>query len=399
MHTYCYLSGIATVCDTLLYTDLRIKKASVTIKSSKENVQLILKDTKIVIVDFYKFYIFLENSSFTLNLSVISQCDSCKYATVIIQARSLPSKTNNLMSCYVDVKKSKTESITVTFNSYPHEWHYLSLEYGYEDSSRPTGKPCSEIAGVKKQNLDYLHDLVRDTKSEYFTFEYNLPPYADNYSPSMLNVSSDRVSNLKFRVLPVQDIGGTLSIGISLKLNLTYYMGYKRDKSNSSSYFTKDDPFVKLVVCVSQYNAKAPLVNDVCEFNGKEYPATISVNSTDASSSSIMVHVPYPEVGSWYISMALFCDGHGFCPCSFVSEKNVTKYLIPADSRINTTDVQWEGSTNCNASVIFSISSTPCIEGKCGRNGKCNYYMSGGFIYSTCRCGGGYAGRFIEYIK
>lgn len=47
---------------------------------------------------------------------------------------------------------------------------------------------------------------------------------------------------------------------------------------------------------------------------------------------------------------------------------------------------------NCNTSVVFSISSSPCVAGRCGRFGRCYHYMSGGFVFSTCVCMKGYRG-------
>lgn len=41
---------------------------------------------------------------------------------------------------------------------------------------------------------------------------------------------------------------------------------------------------------------------------------------------------------------------------------------------------------SCNTSVVFTISSSPCVAGRCGRNGRCYHYMSGGFVFSTCLC-------------
>ncbi|KFB45996.1 AGAP002672-PA-like protein [Anopheles sinensis] len=46
----------------------------------------------------------------------------------------------------------------------------------------------------------------------------------------------------------------------------------------------------------------------------------------------------------------------------------------------------------CNASVVFTISSSPCVAGRCGRFGRCYHYMSGGFVFSTCLCLRNYRG-------
>lgn len=47
---------------------------------------------------------------------------------------------------------------------------------------------------------------------------------------------------------------------------------------------------------------------------------------------------------------------------------------------------------NCSTSVVFTISSSPCVAGRCGRFGRCYHYMSGGFVFSTCVCLKGYRG-------
>lgn len=48
--------------------------------------------------------------------------------------------------------------------------------------------------------------------------------------------------------------------------------------------------------------------------------------------------------------------------------------------------------SSCNASAVFTISSSPCVAGRCGRYGRCYHYMSGGFVFSTCLCMKGYRG-------
>jgi hypothetical protein len=41
---------------------------------------------------------------------------------------------------------------------------------------------------------------------------------------------------------------------------------------------------------------------------------------------------------------------------------------------------------NCNSSIVFTLASNPCVTGRCGKNGRCYHYMSGGFVFSTCLC-------------
>lgn len=47
---------------------------------------------------------------------------------------------------------------------------------------------------------------------------------------------------------------------------------------------------------------------------------------------------------------------------------------------------------SCNASAVFTLSSSPCLAGRCGRYGRCYHYMSGGFVFSSCLCSKGYRG-------
>lgn len=51
-----------------------------------------------------------------------------------------------------------------------------------------------------------------------------------------------------------------------------------------------------------------------------------------------------------------------------------------------------EDSNSCDAKLVFTIASNPCVAGRCGQYGKCYHYMSGGVVYSTCLCMKGYRG-------
>lgn len=385
---------------------MRISKINVSIMACDEKVNINLLNRTSHTKDVYKCYIYNGDSGdFVLNLSVISQCDSCLWAILKVQGRSLPADDENLSVCAVNLKE-KPNDVNIKFSPYPNEWHYLEVAYGSDDAlnsqaSNITLCLANEKLQEHKQSGDLgnssMFELVRDTKSEYFTFEYNLPPNTNEYSPTLLNLTSGNVTYLKFNIFPVQDIGGTLSLGATLKMDLKYYMGYKREKTNMSEYyFTEKDPFYKVVVCVGLDKALIPLVNETCFINNKVKPATIVINSTDSDSVSNIVHIPYPEIGVWYITMAIFCDKESVCPCKTELEKNETKYLVKAGgSALSGTDLRL-GSNKCNTSIVFSVSSAPCLGGKCGLNGACNFYMSGGFIYSSCRCKGGYAGNLYS---
>lgn len=64
-----------------------------------------------------------------------------------------------------------------------------------------------------------------------------------------------------------------------------------------------------------------------------------------------------------------------------IHHKQATEQSVAAGSNYGSS---YDGS--CNTSVVFTISSSPCVAGRCGRNGRCYHYMSGGFVFSTCLC-------------
>lgn len=398
-----YFVGIATVCDTVLYTDLRVKKLNVTIISGVD-IKFPLRNTSSTITDMYKLFISYEVSQYSLNFTLLPFCDSCTWVNVMIQAKSLPLEDNYLTNCMIQLNESST-SYMLEFDSFPKEWHYIQVSYGVENNI-PIIPKCKKIEKISNELSLYsspdiiqenVYELVRDSKSEYFTFEYNLPPHSNESVPAIAVLTSGNITTFKFRVFPVQDIGGTLSIGISLKLSWKYYTGYVRKKHNNDTeyHFSKEDPFQEVVVCASQFRKQIPLINGSCESNGKIYPATVVVNTTDSASVSNIIHIPYPEIGIWYLTLAVFCDAQSVCPCPVHTvKKNETKYVVKTDGALQRpVEPGWYlGSTNCNASIVFSISSAPCINKLC-KNGNCNYYMSGGFIYSTCSCRKGYAGK------
>jgi len=108
------------------------------------------------------------------------------------------------------------------------------------------------------------------------------------------------------------------------------------------------------------------------------------------------VHVPFPEAGTWYVSLRVFCPeeeeeeekiisgsnstSNNSCSCSYT--------CLKGDVACETCDCL----PRCAVRVESIVSSSPCIEGRCGGHGKCMHYMSGGFVFSACHCTGGYRG-------
>ncbi|TMW50020.1 hypothetical protein DOY81_004886 [Sarcophaga bullata] len=207
-----------------------------------------------------------------------------------------------------------------------------------------------------------------------------------------------------------------------------------------------------IIVCMHLGEPGEPVWPDKCRYGGRLLPASSIVNNTDYNTSTGLVHVPFPESGQWYITMGLFCHGaetasratiidsvkefirkytHMLeymkipCACALklseyrncvndpncLNAMNETETLkikeCLMDSKCTSNhlemtrkfEVHHKFATeqrfaldNCSTSVVFTISSSPCVVGRCGRYGRCYHYMSGGFVFSTCVCMKGYRG-------
>ncbi|KAH8294044.1 hypothetical protein KR054_007710, partial [Drosophila jambulina] len=205
---------------------------------------------------------------------------------------------------------------------------------------------------------------------------------------------------------------------------------------------------MQIVVCMQLGEPGEPTWPDKCLYGEKLKQASIIVNHTESMG---VIHVPFPESGRWYVTMGLFCHGAETarvtimesvkefirkhqdmledmrppCDCAAalprfsaclkdlncLAAMNETETLkvkeCMMDSKCTTESRQMTrlfeehhkaameqhvGTDNCNTSVVFTVSSSPCVAGRCGRFGRCYHYMSGGFVFSTCVCSKGYRG-------
>lgn len=207
-----------------------------------------------------------------------------------------------------------------------------------------------------------------------------------------------------------------------------------------------------IIVCMHHGEPGEPTWPDKCRYGRRLLPASSIVNNTDLNTSTGIIHVPFPESGQWYVTMGLYCHGAETAsrvtiidsvkdfvkkyvhmldfmrqPCACAAKfthyrdcindrkclnaMNETETLkikeCLMDSKCTTNhlemtkqfEVHHKFATeqhfaldNCSSSVVFTVSSSPCVAGRCGRFGRCFHYMSGGFVFSTCVCMKGYRG-------
>ncbi|XP_004524302.1 uncharacterized protein LOC101456267 isoform X1 [Ceratitis capitata] len=318
----------------------------------------------------------------------------------------------------------------------------------------------------KFRNIDF-YPLLRQTYREFFTFDYDLMPDENGTVPMVLNLTSAEPAGFAFELGDVYDIGGTLSFAISMKpeiesdatefKNILSLNNDKRENipnfgKESSKEGTSSSSNQTIIVCMHLTEPALPIWPDKCQYGTDLLPASSIVNNTDLSSSTGIIHVPFPESGQWYITMALYCNGlatarratpidnikqflklninylykmNQTCACSSdtikyakciastdcLASMNETEILAVKDcfldpkctpdyldlsrefeNQLKLATAQNIALKNCNTSLVFTISSSPCVVGRCGRFGRCYHYMSGGFVFSTCVCTKGYRG-------
>lgn len=186
------------------------------------------------------------------------------------------------------------------------------------------------------------------------TFEYgyrlDAGPENSNFS-SDFNVSLHEPTLVMFRVFPVLDSGGTLSINLNLP-----HPGKDHLPTNVS------------VQVVLAYGMRPPLSPDQRSW---AWGSQFQVNTSSEGHSRAHLHVPYPEFGLWFLGLLPLC------------------YF---DEGRNGSEPAW---VPCEADVVqleLVINSTACINNKCGLFGRCFQYISGGMIFSSCYCTSGYRG-------
>ncbi|EDS41525.1 conserved hypothetical protein [Culex quinquefasciatus] len=208
-----------------------------------------------------------------------------------------------------------------------------------------------------------------------------------------------------------------------------------------------------MIVCMRLGEPGVPTWPDKCVYGRQIFPAAITINNTDMDTSTGLVHVPFPEPGKWYVTMGIFCHGAETAarvtiidsvkefikkyreilldmkpPCSCATAAKyyrqclgeeacllglnetetlkIKECIMDAKCTEHSEDMARKFETHhkyateqsvaadaaCNGSVVFTISSSPCVAGRCGRFGRCYHYMSGGFVFSTCLCLRNYRG-------
>nr|XP_048690646.1 transmembrane protein 8B isoform X1 [Caretta caretta] len=183
----------------------------------------------------------------------------------------------------------------------------------------PPGECCWPIRPTLRNELDTfsVHFYI------FFGPNVSVPPNR----PAVFGIS----------LLPVLDSGGVLNL--ELKLNVSSLRG---ENVTVFGCLTHEVPLM------AGDNASV-----TCE-TGSLAGFLLSVNST---ASLARLRIPYPQTGSWYLSLRSLCaTEHGFEPCA-----------------------------NVTAEVYLRTYLSPCIE-DCGPYGQCKLLSTNNYLYAACEC-------------
>ena len=373
-----------------------------------------------------------------------------------------------------------------------HVVYSIAIEYRYNNVNEQNGDESEKIdTKDKDHSSDYAkyvplmpksrnfveYPLLRQTYREFFMYDYDLVPDANGSVPVAINLTAGMPALMKFDIGDVYDIGGTLSFAIAMKYDITGELiesvptnspsgiGINGEAAIAEKLVSEESKLRSnqtVIVCMRLNEPGIPTWPNKCIYGRQSFAANSVINNTDGETGTGVIHVPFPETGTWYVTIGLFCHGENAegthdrtarvtiidsvktfirynaqtlklfqPPCSCAVDLNLNFYrdcLLNEKclSQMNETETlkikeclmdikctpdehtklsrafdihhkrATEQSVNgkaldytdgtCNTSVVFTLSSNPCVTGRCGRNGRCYHYMSGGFVFSTCLC-------------
>ncbi|XP_029428039.1 transmembrane protein 8B [Rhinatrema bivittatum] len=158
-----------------------------------------------------------------------------------------------------------------------------------------------------------------------------------------ISVPPDRPAVFVINLLPVLDSGGVLNL--ELKLNTSSVKGEN----------------VTVVGCL---NHGVPLVSeDNATVNCETESLAGFLLTVNATVNLTRLRIPYPQTGSWYLSLRSVCaNEHRYEPCG-----------------------------NVTAEVYLRTYLSPCIN-DCGAYGQCKLLRTNNYLYAACECKAGWNG-------
>lgn len=291
------------------------------------------------------------------------------------------------------------------------EFQYLENNTLYSNSYSKTfhNNKITDLVPYKQ------YDLVREASSETYIFSYELEDELNSNVAIPINMTNQHFSVFKFRVREGTDIGGTLQFVLAFKPRL---------KKTGSLFSLEDEPENHTIIaCIRKGLITIPMWPGLCVSDSVETTAPIVLNKTVENSTIL---IPYPETGTWYATLKLFCGKCEPCRCPQHCQAQYEECTAECDQNCvisggcehctkncSESIIATKGCESCNcdgpclknpkaicnSSVVFDIGSHPCIFGQCSKNGRCVFMVSDGVVFSTCVCVNKYRGEYFCNIN
>lgn len=340
-------TGLSPSCETLLLSEMTVTRALLKILNSDLPFPDILH-TNASAPNGYKFFVPRDVDICTFKLTITRSCTECRDINFYVQAHSLPTSKNSLHSTVINVSASNS-----VIEFYPHEnaWHYIDLkfldnlnassanstgtqsllnvqsieysvkiEYQYkkqandeEGSKNGTDNTNKYIPPMQNRIFDE-YSLLRQTYREFFMYDYDLVPDANGSVPLSINLTSRVPALMKFDIGDVYDIGGTLTFAISMR---TDAMGSGAIESSGitapsvhidlngepaiAEKLTNEMKFSNqtVIVCIRLNEPGIPTYPDKCVYGRHSHTANTIINNTNEDTGTSVLHIPFPETGTW----------------------------------------------------------------------------------------------------
>ena len=196
--------------------------------------------------------------------------------------------------------------------------------------------------------------LIRYNTQGNFAFKYEFPSpgvetvnLTQQTQPTIMDIANShpnesRLTQIDFEITPILDSGGTLSIDLNIAdtTNTTYHN-------------------ISVHLCLEHAHSSLTL--------GFNCLKQIQVNTSLVDARSASVYVPFPRSGLWFITLRSSCYFHDRLTEGY-------QETHPVACEFNST------------AISLSVKSSACISSLCSLHGKCNQYVTGGLIFSTCLC-------------
>ncbi|XP_039314287.1 post-GPI attachment to proteins factor 6 isoform X2 [Solenopsis invicta] len=373
--------GLSASCETVMDAEMFVEMPATTslVDPEVENKVQLDETFDTAIVQYLVPDVGLEELSLSLKSSCGEDCN------IVVHVTAEDNLADGLLN---------STATFLPFKPYTSNFHYITLRLLSGNASNVTIQlPMNRQADV---GIDRVV-LSRKSFPEFFLFDYEHLRGNDT-KPQPFNVTADALSVLSFEIGRVYDVGGTVTLGFKL---VDVDEKYKKS--------------IVLVACVSLGYYSNITSGGGCVRAQGLTTADVYVNATEPS----YVHVPFPEAGIWYVSLRVFCPeeqektiigGSGINISSINTSSTNTNSANTSSTNTNSANTSFcpcsrtclQGDVACETCdclprctavrVESIVSSSPCVEGRCGDHGKCMHYMSGGFVFSACHCTGGYRG-------